>query len=137
MTVLIIAYLCTVGVFLAIDFIWLGFVAKNFYASQLEHLMADQVNFVTAGGFYLIYAIGIVIFAVAPALENNQWTHAALYGALFGFFAYATYDFTNQATLKDWPVIVTIVDVSWGTVLTGASATLGYFLTRMISAPIS
>lgn len=137
MIVLIIAYLCTAGVFLAIDFLWLGFVAKNFYANQLDHLMADQVSFAVAGGFYLVYAIGIVIFAVAPALENGQWTHALLYGALFGFFAYATYDFTNQATLKDWPVIVTIVDVSWGTFITGISATAGFFLTRLISGMIN
>lgn len=132
MVILFIAYLCTAGVFLAVDYLWLGFVAKKFYAVQLDHLMADQVNLFVAGGFYLVYAIGVVIFAVTPALENNQWTHAAIYGALFGFFCYATYDFTNQATLKNWPVIVTVVDVSWGTILTTLSATLGYFLTRMI-----
>lgn len=132
MTHYIIAYICTAVIFLTIDFVWLGFVAKDLYFNQLGHLMLDKVNFPIAAGFYLMYAIGIVIFAVAPALNNGQWTTALIYGALFGFFAYATYDFTNMATLKDWPVLISIIDIAWGTVLTGTSATLGFFLSRSI-----
>ncbi len=78
-----------------------------------------------------MYAVGIVIFCVAPALQNGQWTTAALYGALFGFFAYSTYDFTNMATLKDWPVLISVVDIAWGTFITGAAATFGFLLTRI------
>lgn len=128
----IIAYVCTAIIFLAIDFVWLGYIAKGFYFNQLGHLMLDDINFLVASGFYLLYAVGIVIFAVSPALQSNQWSHAALYGALFGLFCYATYDFTNMATLKDWPVLVSFVDIAWGTVLTGTTATLGFFISRMI-----
>jgi len=128
----IIAYLFTAAVFLAIDFVWLGFVAKGFYFDQLGHLMRENVNFVVAACFYLVYAIGIVFFAVAPALENGEWSTAALHGALFGFFAYATYDITNISTLKDWPIAMSLVDMAWGTVLTGTAATAGFFLTRSV-----
>ena len=126
------AYLTTMIVFFAIDYVWLGHIATNFYKDRLGHLMADQVNYPVAAGFYLIYIIGVVIFAVMPALKAEQWSHALAYGALFGFFAYATYDMTNMATLKDWPLSVTFVDVSWGTFLTGSAALAGYFLTRLL-----
>ncbi|MEM1307807.1 MAG: DUF2177 family protein, partial [Pseudomonadota bacterium] len=79
-----------------------------------------------------VYCIGIVIFAVAPALTSGQWTTAALYGALFGFFCYATYDMTNLATLRDWPLRMSLVDIAWGTVLTGFAATSGFFATRAL-----
>ncbi|MEO0729066.1 MAG: DUF2177 family protein [Pseudomonadota bacterium] len=129
----LIAYVTTAAAFLAVDAIWLGVIATSFYKSELGHLMADDVNFVAAGGFYLIYCIGIVIFAVAPALTAGQWTTAALYGALFGFFCYATYDMTNLATLRDWPLRMSLVDMAWGTVLTGFAATVGYFATRSLT----
>jgi len=91
------------------------------------------VNFTAAGGFYLMYCVGIVIFAISPALRSGAWTDAALYGALFGFFCYATYDMTNMATIRDWPVRMSIVDMAWGTVLTGVSATLGYLVTKWLT----
>lgn len=128
----LIAYLGTAVVFLLIDFLWLGFVAKDFYFGQLNHLMLDKINIPVALGFYLLYAVGIVVFAVSPALENGQWITSLMYGALFGFFAYATYDLTNMATLKDWPVLMSVVDVAWGAFITGTSATAGFFLTRYI-----
>lgn len=128
----IIAYVCTAIIFLAIDFVWLGFIAKDLYFNQLEHLMLDKVNLPIAAGFYLLYAVGIVIFAVGPALNGGAWTHALIYGALFGFFAYATYDFTNMATLKDWPVFISMIDIAWGTFITGVSATLGFWLSQFI-----
>ncbi|MEL6226319.1 MAG: DUF2177 family protein [Pseudomonadota bacterium] len=127
------AYLSTAIVFLAIDAVWLGIVATRFYRDALEHLISPNVNFAAAAGFYLVYCIGIVIFAVIPALKLGDWSHAALYGALFGFFCYATYDMTNLATLRDWPVIIVIVDVAWGTFLTGTAAVAGYFITRALS----
>jgi len=125
-----IAYISTAAAFFTMDFLWVGFVAKNFYFSRMGHLLADKVNYVAAGGFYLLYVAGIIIFAVAPAMKSGSWQTAAMYGSLFGFFCYATYDMTNQATLKNWPVAVTIVDIAWGTVLTGTAATIGYLLIR-------
>ncbi|WP_249690746.1 DUF2177 family protein [Stappia sp. WLB 29] len=125
-----IAYGATALIFLALDYVWLAHVAGSFYRERLAGLMAEQVNFTVAGVFYLVYVIGIVIFAVAPALRSGNWQDAALYGCLFGFFAYATYDFTNLATLRDWPVAVTVVDVAWGTFVTGFSATVGYVIAR-------
>lgn len=133
MTQYIVAYIATAIIFLAIDAVWLGVVATTFYKSELGDLMADNVNFTAAGGFYLMYCVGIVIFAISPALRSGAWTDAALYGALFGFFCYATYDMTNIATIRDWPVRMSIVDMAWGTALTGVSATLGYLVTKWLT----
>ena len=96
----------------------------------LAVLHPDEVNFAVAGAFYTVYVVGIVIFAVSPALKSGNWQDALIYGLLFGFFAYATYDFTNLATLRDWPVVVTLVDVTWGTFVTGVSAWAGYMVAR-------
>ncbi len=123
------AYIFTAIAFFAIDFLWLGTIAKKFYFSRMSHLLAGKVNYLAAAGFYAVYIIGLIIFAVAPALQDEAWQTAAIYGALFGFFCYATYDMTNQATLKNWPVAVTVVDIMWGTLLSGSAATIGYFAT--------
>ena len=90
--------------------------------------MSSTVNWPVAIVFYLAFLVGLVIFAIAPAVEARLWTHALLYGALFGFFTYLTYDLTNWATLKDWPALVSIVDVIWGTFLSATVATVTYFL---------
>jgi uncharacterized membrane protein len=110
-------YLLTVPVFFLIDMIWLGFVARNFYKEQLHSLLSPQVNWTAALLFYFIYIAGILFFAVRPGLEAGSLARACLYGALFGFFTYATYDLTNLATLRDWPVLVSVVDIGWGTLL--------------------
>lgn len=120
-------YSLTVPVFFLIDMLWLGLVANKFYQSQLGHLLGP-VNWTAAIVFYLMYIVGILIFAIVPALDAQSLSKALLLGALFGFFTYATYDFTNLATLKDWPLMVVIVDVLWGTVLSGSVATVGYLL---------
>ncbi|MFH1601403.1 MAG: DUF2177 family protein [Candidatus Shapirobacteria bacterium] len=126
------AYLITLPVFLAIDFVWLTLIAKNFYAKYLGYLMKTNVNFAAAGLFYLLFVVGLVVFSVLPALEKNSWTQALFLGALLGLISYATYDLTNLATIKDWPLIVTIVDIVWGTVL-GASVSLAsYFIITKI-----
>jgi uncharacterized membrane protein len=119
----LISYFITALIFLSIDAIWLGIVAKKFYFNNLGYLLAEKPNFIAAGIFYLIYVIGIVIFAISPAL---------IYGSLFGFFAYLTYDMTNYSTVKNWPIIITFVDILWGTILTGFSACAGYIVTRSI-----
>jgi uncharacterized membrane protein len=126
------AYLATAVIFLFIDFLWLGYIAKNFYFSRLGDLLLDKPNLGVAAVFYAVYVIGVVIFAVGPALKYGSWQIALVYGALFGFFCYATYDMTNLATLKGWPVTIVVVDIIWGTVLTGTSALLGYLITRQL-----
>lgn len=119
-------YLFTVPLFFAIDILWLGFVARGFYRRELEEFLAPQANWKAAVLFYLVYIVGILIFAVSPALDAGSLARAAVLGALFGFFTYATYDLTNLATLKDWPVNVVVVDVAWGTVLCAAVASGAY-----------
>jgi len=121
-------YLITVPIFFVIDLIWLGILAKDFYQRRLGYLMRPQVNWSAAILFYLIFIVGIVLFAVKPALEVQSPARAVVYGALFGFFTYATYDLTNLATVRDWPVIVTVVDLIWGTVLCGAVAWGSYVI---------
>ena len=117
MTKLIIAYFATMIVFFAIDFVWLTTIAQKFYQSQIGPLLLDQFNMGVAFGFYLFYLGGVIFFAVNPALKADSLATAALYGALFGFFCYATYDLTNLATLEGFPLTVALVDLAWGAVL--------------------
>lgn len=128
-----VAYLSTGLVFVVLDAIWLTAMG-GWYRAQLGEMMAPSFRLAPAVVFYLLYLCGIVIFAVAPALETGRLATALLYGALFGFLAYATYDLTNQATLARWPLALTLTDLAWGTVLTGASATLGTALARAVLA---
>jgi uncharacterized membrane protein len=122
----VVAYIAAITFFFLVDLIWLGFVAKDFYRSSIGHLMADGFNIPAAVVFYLIYTAGLFFFAVNPALTSGDWQKAALLGAAAGFFAYATYDLTNMATLKDWPLGITLADMAWGTLLSSAVATVGY-----------
>jgi len=124
-------YLLTIPVFFVIDMFWLGIVAKDFYQTQLASFLGP-VNWTAAIVFYLIFIVGILIFAVAPALSAQSLSKAILLGALFGFFAYATYDLTNLATLKEWPIIVVIVDLIWGAVLSGSVAAASYLIGRAL-----
>ena len=123
----LIAYFVTAFVFLVIDYIWLGYVMKDYFQSQLKHLMADEVNFSIAALFYLFYAAGVVYLCINPALIEGNWTKALFNGAVLGFLAYGAYDVTNAATLRDWPITMSIIDVAWGTSLTALSAVAGYF----------
>ena len=125
-------YLLTVPVFFIIDLIWLGVVAKGFYQKNLKYILSPNVNWTAAIIFYLIYIAGILIFAVLPAVAKDSLRHAAVWGALFGFFTYATYDLTNLALLKDWPIIIVIVDILWGVVLCSAVATLSFFVAKWL-----
>lgn len=126
------SYIAGLLAFLVIDFIWLKYVALSFYRSNIGHLMTDKPNLAVAGLFYLFYVIGVIVLAVNPALEKQSWMIAMLYGGLLGLVAYGTYDITNLATLKDWPPIVTIIDMIWGTVLTASVATISYFVTMAL-----
>jgi uncharacterized membrane protein len=130
----VIAYIATVFVFLGIDFIWLSRVATGFYASQLGDLLLEKPKLGAAAGFYLFYVVGIVFFAVMPALRGGGLTMALFNGALLGAVAYATYDMSNYATLKNWPLTMVVVDIAWGAVLTGVSAGLGFWITRALTS---
>jgi uncharacterized membrane protein len=121
----IIAYIACLVVMGGLDFFWLTTMSPTLYRRDLGILLADDPNMTAAAIFYLTYMAGILIFAVRPALTSGDWRTAALYGALFGFFAYATYDLTNFATLKVWTLRVTVLDMAWGTVLTAVTATAG------------
>lgn len=128
----LVAYLATAAVFLTVDFVWLTQIATGFYRQRLGDLLLDRPIIGAAVGFYAVYVIGIVVFAVAPALRSESVTTALLYGALFGFFCYATYDLTNFSTLQGWSLTVSAVDIVWGTCLTAGSAAVGYWVTRLI-----
>jgi uncharacterized membrane protein len=110
-------YALTVPIFFVIDILWLGVLARGFYRRNLGFILSSEVNWAAAVIFYLLYIAGILFFAVRPALISNSWGQAALLGALFGFFTYATYDLTNMATIKDWPIIIVLVDIAWGVCL--------------------
>ena len=114
--------------FLLIDGIWLTIIAKNFYAKHLGYLMAKTPNLAAAGIFYLIYVFALVVLIISPALQKGSLVSAILMGSLFGLCAYATYDLTNLATIKDWPLLITIVDLVWGTFVSGAVAGVSYFV---------
>ncbi len=130
---LIISYLLTTLVFFAIDMLWLGFIAKNLYRKYLGGFLSDTVNWKAAIIFYLLFIIGIFIFAIMPAFEKNSLGKAVLLGALFGFFTYATYDLTNLATLKNWPLPIVYIDMAWGAILTAAVSTAGYYIVKWIA----
>ena len=120
------AYAAAAVTMLGMDAVWLSISADLLYRPLLGDILLPGFRPIPAILFYVLYVVGIVIFAIKPALETGRWSGAAAKGALFGFFCYATYDLTNQATLKTWPATVTIIDMGWGTFLTACVATVGY-----------
>lgn len=126
-------YFLTLTVFLAIDGVWLTLIAKNFYAKHLGYLMSKTPNLAAAGIFYLIYVVGMVALVLVPAIEKKSLMQAITMGALFGLCAYATYDLTNLATVKDWPLLITVVDLIWGTTLSALVAGISFSLFKWIS----
>ncbi len=129
---MILLYIITLIVFFVIDMIWLGVVAKGFYRRHLGALMTSKVNWISAMLFYVLFIVGLLVFAVRPALVSGMPLNALFFGALLGLISYATYDLTNLATLKDWPLVVTVVDLIWGTVLGGAVSYLSALLGRAL-----
>jgi uncharacterized membrane protein len=125
-------YLITLAVFFVIDMVWLGVVAKGFYRKHLGALLSPKVNWAAALLFYLLFIVGLVVFVIRPALAQGEPFKALLLGAFFGLISYATYDLSNLATLKDWPVIVTVVDLVWGTALGGLVSLTGTLLGRWL-----
>jgi len=125
-------YAIALPVFFAIDMVWLGVVAKEFYREQIGALLKPDVNWTAAISFYLIFIAGLVVFVIEPAVEKGSWTHGLLFGALFGFVCYATYDLTNLAVARDWPLLVTMVDLAWGAVLAASVSIVTYFIAGTI-----
>ena len=120
-------YAIALVVFFAIDMLWLGFLAKNFYREQIGYLLKPDINWTAAIIFYLIFIAGLVTFVIVPAVDKGSWLSALLFGAFFGLVCYSNNDLTNLATTKDWPLLVTIVDMIWGAVL-GALVSVVTFL---------
>jgi uncharacterized membrane protein len=125
-------YLGTFLAFLVIDMVWLGLVARKFYQAQIGFLLSPQTNWLAAGLFYLIFIAGLIVFAVMPGVQANSLLRTLLYGALFGLVTYATYDLTNLATLKGWPVILALVDITWGIFLAASVSTISYYIARWL-----
>lgn len=119
------------AVFLLIDGLWLTVIAKNLYAKHLGYLMAEKPRLFAALIFYLLFIVGLLAFVVNPALAAQRWTAALFPGLLFGLITYATYDLTNLATVKDWPVLITVIDLAWGSFVSAATSVAGYFLIRL------
>lgn len=128
MSRLLIAYATTLITFLAIDALWLTVLMGSTYKSYLGELMLAQPRLGPAALFYLLYTVGLVVFAVMPALRADDWKVAAGLGALLGLVAYATYDLSNLATLRGWPMPLTIIDIAWGTVLSCVAASIGFIV---------
>lgn len=121
-------YAASFVTFVGCDLVWLSVMAPRFYRPILGDIAASSVNLAPAAAFYALYPVGLVFFAVAPALKSGSAGVALLHGALFGFFTYATYDLTNQATLRNWSLSLTVVDVAWGTVLAGVAAVVAFYV---------
>jgi uncharacterized membrane protein len=126
-------YGVTLIAFLAIDLLWLGLVARTFYQEQIGFLMAPQANWLAAIAFYLLFIVGLVVFVIAPGLAASSLKATLLRAALFGLITYATYDLTNLATLKGWPVLLTVVDLVWGTVLSVTVSLVSFTVGKRLS----
>lgn len=126
-------YVITLVAFFIIDMIWLGVVARTLYSKHLGFLMAPNPNWLAAILFYLLFIVGILVFVVAPGLKDNSLPMTLLRAALFGLITYATYDLTNLATVKDWPVLITVVDLIWGTVLSVAVSFVSFVAGKWLS----
>ncbi len=126
-------YFVTLAAFLAIDAVWLALVARTFYRKYLDWLMAANPNWIAALAFYLLFVVGVLVFVVVPGVEDGSLRMTLLKGALFGLIAYGTYDLTNQATVKNWPLTITAVDMVWGTALSVAVSYIGFVAGKWLS----
>ena len=121
-------YFVALFVFLCIDALWLGVIAKSIYRQQIGFLMADEIRWGAAALFYLLYVAGLILFAVLPSIDQESWRHALFLGGMLGLVCYATYDLTNLATLKDWPLKIVIYDLIWGVFISSATSLIAYFI---------
>lgn len=133
---LILAYFGTLVAFCAIDFVWLGFIAKPFYQAQVGGLLLGRPNLAAAALLYVLFAAGLTGFVVLPALDAGSFWRAVIAGAIFGFVVYGVYDLTNLATLKGWTVAVAAADMAWGAAVSGAASAAGYGAARLAGTAI-
>ncbi len=131
---ILLTYAVSVPVFFVIDMIWLGVIAKSFYRKALEPLLTPNINWAAAIIFYFLFLLGILVFALIPGMEKRSLGYTIVTAALFGFIAYATYDLTNLATLRDWPLMLSIVDMTWGAFLSASTAAITYIIMSRISS---
>jgi len=124
-------FLIATPVFFLIDMLWLGVVAKNMYNKYLGYLMGD-INWVAAIIFYLLFNAALVYFVLAPAVAHGSWTRLLFAAAFFGFITYATYDLTNLATIRDWPFMITLIDIVWGTVLAMLVSGISFYIYKLV-----
>ena len=121
-------YFIALVVFLAIDMVWLLVISKKLYSEKLGYLMAEKPNLIIAFVFYLIFAAGILFFVIQPALALGSWKYALFAGMFFGLVTYATYDLTNMATIRDWPAIITVVDLIWGSFVSASTSLISFYI---------
>lgn len=124
----ILYYLATIFPLIFLDAIWILFVAKDFYAEKMSFLFNKNINTTPIIFFYPIYALAVLLLVVLPAVESGDWVSALWRGLLLGLASYAAYDLTNQATILNWPTIMTIVDIGWGAFVTGITSLISYFI---------
>jgi uncharacterized membrane protein len=132
MSRILLTYAVSVPVFFIVDMIWLGIIARGFYRKALEPLLTPNINWAAAIIFYLLFLVGILVFALLPGMEKRSLGYTVVMAALFGFIAYATYDLTNLATLRDWPLMLSIVDMLWGAFLSTSTASITYLIMNRI-----
>lgn len=131
MTRHLLTYAATFIALALLDFLWLGVIAKGWYRDAIGHLMAPTPNWGAAGAFYLLYPVGLLVFAVLPS--GGDWLRALALGALFGAFCYGTYDISNMAVLRDWPLSITLLDIAWGAAVSAAGASAGAWALRWLA----
>jgi len=129
---IIFGYILTLIVFLIVDLLWLGVVARGIYSKYLGDFLSDQVNWTAAIVFYMIFVAGVMLFVVYPSVEKDSFVNVLIMGALFGIVTYATYDLTNLATLKGWPIQIVIIDIIWGAVLSAIVSASGFFILKYL-----
>jgi uncharacterized membrane protein len=130
----LVAYFIGLVAFVVADIAWLGTMTSRFYRPTLSDILLVSVNLPPAVAFYLLYPIGLILFVVDPALKSNSFAMAAVYGWLFGLFTYSTYDLSNYATLRNWSLQLTVMDIAWGTVLAGIASTVSFWVaSRLVS----
>ena len=131
---ILISYIVTILVFFALDMAWLGLIAKDLYQKYLGPLLSEKVNWLAAIAFYLIFIVGIFIFVIYPSVEKQSVQRAMILGAVFGFITYATYDLTNYATLKGFPLTIVFIDLVWGAVITSLVSLAGYYIVKLVGS---
>lgn len=121
-------YLVFLITLVAIDLVWLLGIARNLYQQQMGELMATEPKLIAGLAFYVLYALGVCIFVIVPALSKQSWIYAVQYGALFGFFCYMTYDLTNLAVIRNFPTGLAFIDIAWGSAVTAVTAGFAYWV---------